>query len=178
MTPVAKRLRALGACVEGLRALDEYEDATIAWAACDRPEWLAWYLGAATDRAAPRDLQRRADTVRPIVAALLVTPNMPEPLTIALRSWSSLHDRNDMAEAIAAAASLPATNQFAWSRRDALLADAVCHMLQACSAAQSCAEHMHHAADCMMQAALHDNSEAETRERLRSRIYEHFPTPP
>ena len=46
-----KTLQELGACRQGLAFAPQFPTLQAAWAACERPDWMLWYLGAVgTDR--------------------------------------------------------------------------------------------------------------------------------
>ena len=76
MSWVDDDLVSLGACEEAVCFARQYNTAQAAWDACDRPDWLFWWIGQ-RDSSAPRSPERRPLARAACACARLAEPWMP-----------------------------------------------------------------------------------------------------
>ena len=97
-TPITKHLRALGACGEARRWARPYATARIAWAACQRPDWLLWIVGRASWGRPHGSPEHRQITLLAVLCArstLHLVPEAPraelEAILAQIEGWAWGH---------------------------------------------------------------------------------------
>jgi len=188
MTHVEK-LENMGACREAVEWAREFRSMMEAWRACERGDWMLWYIGRLSGK--PESVSRRRLVLCSCKCARLGLPYVPQgekrPL-VAIQTaerWAhgeggvSLEDVRAAADAAAYAASAASAADAAYAAASA--ADAAAYAASAASAAAYAAYAAASAAYAAANAAAYA-AYAAARLRVLSEcadlVREAYPTPP